>query len=56
MGSLSGLPMSSFSYLCIQAEESRPVPIAKKAKIKETNLLSAYHHKYFSTGYNKFFL
>jgi hypothetical protein len=56
MGSLSGLPMSSFNYLCVLVEESRPVLIAKKAKIKETNLLSPYHHEYCSTGYDYFFL
>jgi len=42
--------MSSFNYLCVPAEESRPIPVAKKAKIKETNLLSTYHHEYYSTG------
>ena len=46
-GQALGLPMSSFWLFQYTAEESRPVSKAKKAKIKQTTLLSSSYHRLF---------
>ena len=46
-GQALGPPMSSFWLFQYTAEESRPVSKAKKAEIKETNLLSPSLHELF---------